>query len=80
MGTAARSVTPPVRELKGFERVTLRAWQSRVVRFELAASDLMFWWEGAGWVVEDGEFTVMVGPCSAIFTLSDAKRCAGGHA
>ena len=37
------SLTRPVRELKGFQRVTIPAGESRTVTFELTAEDLAYW-------------------------------------
>ncbi|MGB3541721.1 fibronectin type III-like domain-contianing protein, partial [Rubrivirga sp.] len=61
----ARSVTPPVQELKGFERVELGPGESQRVTFTLTPDDLQFWGEDGEWTVEPGWFTVMVGGSSA---------------
>lgn len=64
-----RSITPPVKELKGFRKIELEAGESRVVTFRLRAEDLSF----VGWdnrrVTEPGRFRVSVGGFSAEFTL-----------
>ena len=60
-----RSVTPPVQELKGFERVELEPGETRTVTFRLQPDDLQFWGLGDAWAVEPGWFTVMVGGSSA---------------
>ena len=59
-----RSVTPPVQELKGFERVELQPGESQQVTFTLSADDLQFWGMDDAWTVEPGWFTVMVGGSS----------------
>ena len=59
-----RVVTPPVRELRGFERVTLAPGETRTVAFRLSAGDLRFWGPGGAWLVEPGFHTVYVGPSS----------------
>ena len=59
------SVTRPVRELRGFERVELAPGQTRRVTFTLRPDDLRFWGGGGAWTVEPGWFTVMVGGSSA---------------
>ena len=59
------SVVRPVRELKGFRRVTLRAGESRVVRFTLHADDLAFYGLDLRRVVEPGTFTLWAGGSSA---------------
>jgi beta-glucosidase len=57
-GSAAR----PVRELKGFERVTLAPGESRVVRFVLSAEQRRYWSSAArGWVADATTFDVFVG-------------------
>jgi beta-glucosidase len=55
------SVTRPVKELKGFEKVHLEAGQSKKVAFSLTASDLAFFTINNKWEVEPGDFTVFVG-------------------
>jgi beta-glucosidase len=55
------SVTRPVKELKGFQRVELPAGQSREVVFGLRASDLAFYTAAGRWEAEPGAFKVFVG-------------------
>jgi len=59
------SVTRPVMELRGFERVTLRPGERRTVRFELGPEAFRFWNAAMERVVEPGEFEIMVGNSSA---------------
>ncbi|MGH7606815.1 MAG: fibronectin type III-like domain-contianing protein, partial [Gemmatimonadales bacterium] len=59
------SVTRPVRELKAFERVSLRAGESRTVTLRVPVRDLAFWGPDDRFVVEPGWFRVFVGPSSA---------------
>ncbi len=59
------SRTRPVKELKGFERVTLRPGEKRRVEFTLTPEHLGFYDSRMRFVVEPGEFKVMVGPNSA---------------
>ena len=65
------SVTRPVIELKGFERVTLKPGERRTVRFTLKPRDLAIWNADMKREVEPGTFTVSAGPDSA--TLKSAK-------
>jgi beta-glucosidase len=58
------SVTRPVKELKGFQKVELAAGQSREVRFTLKASDLAFYTAAQRWEAEPGAFQVLVGGSS----------------
>jgi beta-glucosidase len=59
------SVTRPVRELRGFERITLQPGQTRTVAVTLRPSDLAFYDQQMRQVVEPGTFTVWVGTSSA---------------
>ena len=61
----AGSVTHPVRELKGFQRVTLRPGEKRRLEFLLAPEQLGSYNREMRFVVEPGEFKVMVGNSSA---------------
>jgi beta-glucosidase len=58
------SVTRPVKELKGFQRVTLQAGEAQTVRFELPAEQLGFVGLDMRRVVEPGAFLVWIGPGS----------------
>lgn len=59
------SVTRPVKELKGFQRVTLQPGEKKLVEFKLTPDELGFYNREMKFVVEPGEFRVMVGPNSA---------------
>lgn len=60
---AARS--RPMRELKGFQKVTLQPGQRKTVRFTLKASDLAYHDDEGNAVIEPGKFAVFVGGNSA---------------
>ena len=60
----ASTVTRPIKELKGFERITLRPGEKRRVQFTLRPEHLGFYNREMRFVVEPGEFKVMVGPSS----------------
>lgn len=55
------SVTRPVRELKGFQKVNLAAGEARDVEFGLNPADLAFWRADMTFGPEPGEFDVFVG-------------------
>lgn len=55
------SVSRPVKELKGFERIHLKKGESRTVSFDITAEQLKFYNSALNWVCEPGEFEVMVG-------------------
>jgi beta-glucosidase len=57
----AASVTRPVKELKGFQRLALQPGEKRRVEFVLPAEQLGFWNRQMRFTVEPGEFKVMVG-------------------
>lgn len=59
------SVTRPVKELRGFERITLQPGETRTVDFTLGEEDLRFWNKDMERVVEPGEFEIMTGTSSA---------------
>jgi beta-glucosidase len=59
------SVTRPLKELKGFSRITLRPGERRTVTFRLGADDLAFYDATARRVTEPGFFKVFVGTSSA---------------
>lgn len=58
------SVSRPKKELKGFQRITLKAGESRVVKFEITEDLLGYYNNELQWVVDKGEFDLMVGPDS----------------
>lgn len=59
------SVVRPVKELKRFERVELKAGETKHCRFELPVSDLAFWNRDMEYVVEPGNFQLWVAGDSA---------------
>ncbi len=60
------TVVRPVKELKGFRRVTLAPGEKKVVTFELSASDLAFWDEEShAWKTNAGDYTISLGTSSA---------------
>ncbi|WP_423147993.1 glycoside hydrolase family 3 N-terminal domain-containing protein [Rubrolithibacter danxiaensis] len=58
------SVVTPVKQLKKFQRVHLKSGEQKVIAFDLNAEDLMLMDQEMQWVVEPGEFTVMIGASS----------------
>lgn len=58
------SATRPVKELKGFEKVTLAPGETRTVTFTVGADQLTMLDRKLKPVVEPGTFTIMVGPSS----------------
>jgi beta-glucosidase len=62
------SLTRPVKELKGFERITLQPGEKRVLSFPVGFDQIKFWKEG-GWATEPGTIRLMVGSSSADIRL-----------
>ncbi|MGM9856818.1 MAG: beta-glucosidase BglX [Candidatus Limisoma sp.] len=58
------SVVRPVKELKGFQRISLKKGESKKVTFTIDAELLKFYNAKLDFVCEPGEFEVMVGPNS----------------
>ncbi len=57
-------VTRPVKELKGFRRITLQPGETQAVEFTLTSDELSFLNENMERIVEPGMFEVMVGGSS----------------
>ena len=55
------SITRPVKELKGFEKIFLKAGESRTVTFTISREILEFYNHELEKVVEPGEFHVFIG-------------------
>jgi len=62
----APSVTRPVKELKGFEKVVLDKGESKTVEVELRIRDAVSFWDEQrdAWCKEEGEYEVVVGNSS----------------
>jgi beta-glucosidase len=58
------STTTPVKALRGFQRIHLKPGEKRTVTFQLGPHDLQLLNREMRWVVEPGEFEVMVGGSS----------------
>jgi len=65
MRDPAASVTRPVRELRGFQKIRLQPGETRTVQFTLGPNDLGLYNTRMEWVVEPGEFMVWIGQNSA---------------
>jgi beta-glucosidase len=64
------SVTRPVRELKGFQRITLAPGESKTVSLSITPDKLAFFDRNMKRVVEPGLFDIMVGPSSVKYLTS----------
>jgi beta-glucosidase len=55
------SITRPVKELKGFQKIFLRAGESKTVTFDITPEDLKFYNSNLKYDWEPGEFMIMIG-------------------
>ncbi len=67
------SVTRPVKELKGFEMISLKPGETKTVSFELNKETLGFYNNENQWIIEQGEFEVFVGGSSDNTITSNFK-------
>ena len=58
------SVTRPVKELKGFKKIALKPGETQTVSFEITPESLAFYDVNMKYLVEPGEFKIMVGNSS----------------
>ena len=65
------SITRPVRELKGFNKIFLRAGESKTVSFTITRDLLRFYDYDMNYVAEPGDFNIMIGGNSQ--TVKTAK-------
>jgi beta-glucosidase len=72
------SITRPIKELKGFQKVYLKPGESKELTFILDKEKLSFYNQSMQWVTEPGQFEVMIGDSSdhivlqANFELTDS--------
>ena len=66
-------VTRPVKELKGFKRISLKPGEERVVNFAITPDMLAYYNLKMNWVVEPGDFRIMVGGSSRKSDLKSVK-------
>ena len=60
------AVERPIKELRGFLRITLQPGETKTVRMPLRGNELTYWDAAThSFVVEPGKATIMVGPSSA---------------
>jgi beta-glucosidase len=55
------SITRPVKELKGFQKIFLKAGESKMISFQITPDDLKFYNSELKYDWEPGEFVIMVG-------------------
>ncbi len=65
------SVVRPVKELKGFKKIKLEPDETKTVSFEIGEKELKMLNKDLDWVVESGEFEIMIGSSSKDIRLKD---------
>jgi len=55
------SITRPVKELKGFQKIELKAGETKTVSFTISVNDLNFYNSDLKFVAEPGEFKLFIG-------------------
>jgi len=63
------TITPAVKVLRGFEKLSLKPGESKTVRFKLNAKDLAFVGVENKWIVEPGDFEAHVGGMMKAFVV-----------
>lgn len=67
------SVTRPVKELKGFQKIELKAGESRTVTFNITPEDLKFYNYDLKYDWESGDFIIMIGSNSRDVRSANVK-------
>jgi len=67
------SVTRPVKELKGFQKIWLKAGESKEVSFTITVNDLKFYNSELKYVAEPGDFKLFIGTNSRDVKEADFK-------
>ena len=70
------SLTRPIKELKGFQKIMIKAGETKTVQFTINAEMLQFYTVNKKWEVEPGDFNVWIGGDSRtslkqLFTVSE---------
>jgi beta-glucosidase len=75
----ASKVPRAIRELRGYQRVTLKPGETRTVRFAVPVSSLAYWNETThGWVVESAPLKLQAGASSADVRAEHTIQVIGG--
>lgn len=69
IGTSTR----PVKELKGFQKIELKAGESKTISFDITADDLKYYNYDLKYVAEPGDFNVFIGGNSRDVKQADFK-------
>jgi beta-glucosidase len=69
------SVVRPVKELKGFEKIHLKVGETKTVHFRIGKEQLAFYNNKLGWIVEPGEFDIIIGASARDIRGSGVLSC-----
>ncbi len=67
------SITPPIKRLRAFRKITLQAGESKVVNFKLHPTELSFVDLTNSWKLEAGSFEAEIGGLKKIFYINEIK-------
>lgn len=67
------SLTPDVRRLRSFEKISLEPGETKTVVLQLAADDLAFVNEKGQWTLEEGEFKLQAGDQIAMIRCAETR-------
>jgi beta-glucosidase len=70
------SVATPVKQLRGFQRLTLKPGETRTVQFTVTPDELKLLNREMRWVVEPGDFNILIGASSADIRLKGKLQVA----
>lgn len=73
------SITPDVKRVRGFEKISLQPGESRRVSFTIPASDLAFVNPEGKWTLEKGDFTFTIGTETIGATCNTTKVWPGAN-
>lgn len=68
------SITPSVKRLRKFTKISLEPGESKEIRFEVTASDLAFLNAKLEWVTEPGEFDLTVGGLTKVVSFVENTK------
>jgi len=65
------SIVRPIKELKDFQKISLKAGETKTIKFVISKEKLSFYNQQLQWVAEPGDFDVMIGASSRDIRLND---------
>ena len=65
------SITPPMKRLRGFDKISLDVGESKTVQFEIKSADLAFVGVDNKWITEAGEFEIQIADLKKTFEIVD---------